>query len=138
MRVLRKLLNKLLAVDEEEHDWAREIVRNHIEVKRAENILEHLKRKHYVDAIYILDLQGNIVGSSEEDVEKALLGGAIYAYIVYELPDSKAIMVKEKNWYMIYRRGRYIYVIRAPSHLSLAEMYAIARDAEKVIGWPER
>ncbi len=102
-----------------------------LEVEELKELIALLKSKHAVDSIVVAHHNGSLlVSSNGSDLKEAIVGTAMLNYIRSELPESTAIFIKEKHWYMLYSLNRKVYVVRAPSNLQSMELKAIAEDME--------
>ena len=94
-------------------------------------MVSFLKKKHAVDALIVAYRNGSMLVSSEEDMDtEALTGTALFNYVRAEIPQSDAILVRAKDWYMLFPFNEKVYILKAGSNLSTIEMHAIAREME--------
>jgi len=90
-----------------------------------------LKKKHFVDSICVSQNNGSmIVSTNGQDLNEAVIGTALFNYIQSEIPKSEAVMIKSKDWFMLYPYEHKIYIVKAPASLSVVELRAIAKDME--------
>ena len=94
-------------------------------------MVSFLKKKHAVDALIVAYRNGSMLVSSEEDMDtEALTGTALFNYVRAEIPQSDAILVRAKDWYMLFPFNEKVYILKAGSNLSTIEMHAIAKEME--------
>ncbi len=93
---------------------------------------EYLVEKHMVDGMSVFTEDGALVFSTynEDDAEHEF---AIFSYINEEFEDVPYAFFKRGDWILFYRRRGRVYIVHAPSYLSLAELSALARDVERVL-----
>jgi hypothetical protein len=90
-----------------------------------------LKRKHVLDSISISQMNGSLLASSNGNgVSEAITASALFNYVQSEIPKSEVVLIKSKNWNMLFRYGGKIFVIKAPTSLSTIEMRAISKEVE--------
>ncbi len=94
--------------------------------------LAYLKKKHLVESVTITREDGSMIVSSEGNgFHEAITGAAMLNYVKSELPDSKSILVKGKdNWIMIIPHEKKIYIVKATSNLEHLELRALAKEIE--------
>lgn len=96
--------------------------------------LEMLRKKHMVDTISIARHTGSIVATSNGVTsDEALNATAMFNYVKSELPRSEVVLVKERDWYMLFPYNRKVYMIKAPSNLTTVELKALARECEEFL-----
>ena len=104
----------------------------HLDVSSLKELVKSLKRKHVVDSICISTLNGSLVVSTDgNEWNEAVIGSAMYSYILSEIPKSKSVFIKtEDHWFMLFPYNEKIYIVRAGSNLTSVELNAIAREVE--------
>jgi len=105
------------------------------ETKDLGEILSFMKKKHLIDSVTITREDGSMVVSSEGNgFHEAITGAAMLNYVKSELPESKSILVKGKQgWLMIIPHEKKIYIVKASSNLEHLELKALAKEIESHI-----
>lgn len=97
-------------------------------------LVRMLKRKHVVDSISISQMNGSLLASSNGNgVSEAITASALFNYVQSEIPKSEVVLIKSRNWNMLFRHEGKIFIIRAPASLSTIEMRAISKEVEAFI-----
>lgn len=90
-----------------------------------------LKRKHVVDSISVSQMNGSLLASTNGNgISEAITASALFNYIQSELPKSEVVLIKSKNWNMLFQYRGKIFVIKAPASLSTIELKAISKEVE--------
>lgn len=90
-----------------------------------------LKKKHQVDSISISQMNGSLLASSNTNgVNEAITASALFNYVQAEIPKSEVVLIKSKNWNMLFRHNGRIFIIKAPASLATIEMKAISNEVE--------
>lgn len=93
-----------------------------------------LKRKHVLDSISISQMNGSLLASSEGNgINEAITASALFNYVQSEIPKSEVILIKSKNWDMLFRYQGKIFILKAPSSLSTIELKVISKEVEKFL-----
>jgi len=99
-----------------------------------DEFLELLKKKHLVDSISIASTDGSLIYSSNgHGLTESLTGSALFNYLKSELPKSEVMLVKEKDWFMIFYWKQKLFIVRSPSNLSLIELQVLAKEIEEFL-----
>lgn len=93
---------------------------------------EYLVEKHMVNGISVFTEDGTMVFSTYDE-DSAEHEFTIFSYINDEFDDVPYAFFKRGDWILFYRRGGRVYIVHAPSYLSLAELSALARDVERAL-----
>ncbi len=94
-------------------------------------LVRMLKRKHVLDSISISQMNGSLLASSNGNgISEAITASALFNYVQAEIPKSEVVLIKSKNWNMLFRHNGKIFIIKAPASLSTIEMRAISREVE--------
>ncbi len=141
--LLRKAANLILDVDDtavpvEQLRVLQDMSSRHrlqaIDPADLRELVEVLRRKHAVDAIIVANRNGSMVVSSDENLDtEALTGTALFNYVRAEIPESDVILVRARDWCMLFPYQDKVYILRAGSSLSTIEMHAIAREIEAFV-----
>ncbi|MFH1588932.1 MAG: hypothetical protein ABIA76_06370 [Candidatus Diapherotrites archaeon] len=102
--------------------------------KDLDEFLDLLKKKHLVDSISVSNLNGKLITSTNGNgLSESLTGSALFNFIKSELPQSEVLLIKEKNWFMIFYLHQKIYVVRSPANLSMMELKVLASELEEFL-----
>ncbi len=114
-----------------------ELLAHHTVELQAGNINElvrGLKQKHVVDAICISQPNGSLIASSSENgVSESITASALFNYVQSEIPNSETVLVKSKDWNMLFKHNGRIFVVKAPASLTTIELKAISREVEEFL-----
>ena len=109
-------------------DWTR------IQSEDIKKFLYHLQEMHMVDSITVSTKAGTLIGSSNGVGNKeALDKTALFNYIDSEIPSSEVVLIKSNDWHILVPFKENVYIIKAKSDLTKAELNAIIEEAEKFI-----
>ncbi|MBI5884948.1 hypothetical protein HZB89_02510 [archaeon] len=138
-KTLAGLAGKLLAIDstkypEQQFNSVKEILsREQVTITShdLQDFVRKLKKKHLVDEISVAELNGSLIASSElNGLKQAITSAALYQYINSEINESKAVMIKSKEWVMILPFAGKLYIVKADASLTEIELKALANDIE--------
>jgi hypothetical protein len=140
--MLKKLAVKVLDVDDTS------MPKNHLDLLtdfkkkfyfnetpgNMDEFLNLLKKKHLVDSISIASTDGSLISSSNgHGLTESLTGSALFNYLKSELPKSEVLLVKEKDWFMIFYWKQKLFIVRSPSNLSPIELQVLAKEIEEFL-----
>lgn len=90
-----------------------------------------LKQKHVVDSISITYPNGSLVASSTgEGVSESITASALFNYVQAEIPESEVVLVKSKDWHMLFKYHGKIFIVKSSANLTTIEMRAISKEVE--------
>ncbi len=98
----------------------------------VEALLSYLRDRHMVEGIAVFTLEGDLVASTY-DPDEARQEFALYEQADTEFDGVDYMFFRAGDWVIAHRRGGYVYLVRAPSYLSMAEIAVLARDVQRVI-----
>ncbi len=138
----KSIASKLLAFDDtavpvDQINTLNDLMTKHkISFKESQDLgdlLTFMKRKHLIESVTITREDGSMIVSSEGNgFHEAITGAAMLNYVKSELPESKSILVKGKDgWMMIIPHEKKIYIVKATSNLEHLELRALAKEIEQ-------
>lgn len=90
-----------------------------------------LKQKHVVDSISITYPNGSLVASSTGNgVSESITASALFNYVQAEIPESEVVLVKSKDWHMLFKYHGKIFIVKSPASLTTIEMKVISKEVE--------
>ncbi len=102
--------------------------------KNINEFLDLLRKKHLVDSISVASTDGSLISSSNgHGLTESLTGSALFNYLKSELPKSEVMLIKEKNWFMVFHWSQKLFIVRSPSNLSPIELQVLAKEVEEFI-----
>ncbi|MBN2127725.1 MAG: hypothetical protein JW703_05060 [Candidatus Diapherotrites archaeon] len=139
---LKKFAVKVLDVDETS------VPRNHLDLlndfkkkfefdevpHNIEEFLDMLRKKHLVDSISVASTDGSLISSSNGNgLSESLTGSALFNYLKSEMPKSEVMLIKEKDWFMVFFWKQKLFIVRSPSNLSPTELTILAKEIEEFV-----
>ncbi len=94
--------------------------------------LSYMVEKHMLEGMSVFTDEGTLIASTY-DPDEAEHEAALFMYIQDEFGDVPYAFFKRGDWIIFFRRNGRVYILRAPSYLSLAEIAAIGRDVERAL-----
>ncbi len=136
---MQRFASKVLDLDNshvpsEQYQLLKEYAHNNkydLEVEELKQLVHVLKSKHAIDSVLVSNANGTLLASSSgSDFKDAITSTALLNYVHSEIPDSKTVLVKGKQWHMLFPFRNKIYVVKAASNMEETELSAIAEDLE--------
>jgi len=134
------IAEKLLGLDDSgipvaQFDAIKEISSRHrfdTDVESIEALMRILKKKHLVNSICVTNRNGSMLASTNgNDLKEAITGTALFNYISSEIPRSETVLIKGKEWNILFPYKEKIFIVRAGSDLSQVELRALAKELEE-------
>jgi len=94
--------------------------------------IRYIVEKHMVDGISVFTEDGTLVVTTYDE-EDASHEYALFSYICDEFDGVPYAFFKHKDWILFFRKGGRVFIVHAPSYLSLAEVSALAKDIERAL-----
>jgi hypothetical protein len=100
-----------------------------------DDFIDQLSKKHMIDSISVATQDGSLITTSNGKGEtESILGTSLFNYVKSEIPQSQVLLVKEKDWLMIFSYNQKIYIIKSPAHMCPTELHILAAELEKFLG----
>lgn len=97
------------------------------------DFLQKLREKHLVNQIIVTDLDGVVIGSTDNDLKEGFKSAAMYNYINSEIKDLSIILIESKGWQIIFKNNKKIYFLKANDSLTKIEVQALVDDLENYL-----
>lgn len=117
-----KLINELLAMEE-------------LPVaKDSKQLAKNLAKNFYLDSVVVSKKDGSILMNTEDAdaFEKMVKATSMYEYINTEFPNTRMMLLKDKNKYtVLYTEKDLIYMFKTSGEVSIIEAKQIAKQINK-------
>jgi hypothetical protein len=129
-RVSSKLLNLDDLDNHRELNTLLEYKAINLNSKNLNDFLQKLRDKHLVNQIIVTNLDGIVIGSTENDLKEGFKSAAMYNYINSEIKDLSIILIESNGWQIIFKNNKKVYFLKASDSLTRIEVKALVDDLE--------
>jgi len=136
-KLFSKVSGKLLNLDDldsrKELNCLLEYKAINLNSKDLNDFLQKLREKHLVNQIIVTDLDGVVIGSTDNDLKEGFKSAAMYNYINSEIKDLSIILIESKGWQIIFKNNKKVYFLKANDSLTRIEVQALVDDLENYL-----
>jgi len=136
-RLFSRVSSKLLNLDDldsrKELNCLLEYKAINLNSRDLNDFLQKLREKHLVNQIIVTDLDGVVIGSTDNDLKEGFKSAAMYNYINSEIKDLSIILIESKGWQIIFKNNKKIYFLKANDSLTKIEVQALVNDLENYL-----
>ena len=136
-KLFYKVSSKLLNLDDldsrKELNCLLEYKAINLNSKDLNDFLQKLREKHLVNQIIVTDLDGVVIGSTDNDLKEGFKSAAMYNYINSEIKDLSIILIESNGWQIIFKNNKKVYFLKANDSLTRIEVQALVDDLENYL-----
>ena len=136
-KLFSKVSSKILNLDDidsrKELNCLLEYKAINLNSKDLNDFLQKLRKKHLVNQIIVTDLDGVVIGSTDNDLKEGFKSAAMYNYINSEIKDLSIILIESNGWQIIFKNNKKVYFLKANDSLTRIEVQALVDDLENYL-----